>query len=154
MLKASPSAAARSCGPASTSRNLLLDSSHQALANPPPPSGLADQWNAFVNGNAKADDAQMLQKRREEEVAFAKARWTATPQPAAAVPVTVYSGSGPGQLIETSPRKPAATAFGKPVLLVDLDINAECSSYASRPPVSLMQRKKTTCGSSEVNLMD
>jgi len=154
MLKSSPSAAARSCGPASTSRNLLIDSSHQALANPPPPSGLADQWNAVVNGGAKADDTQMLQKRREEEVAFAKARWTATPQPAAAVPVTVYGGSGPGQLIETSPRKPAATVYGNTDLLVGLDINAECSSYASQLLVSSMQRKRTTCGDSEVNLMD
>ena len=132
MLKPTTNGASSTSAQASTSRNLFLDTNFQAPANPPPPSGSPDKWYAYVNGGARADDARLLQKRREE-AAFDEARQNATPQPSATT-ATEAGANTPMRLIETSPRKPAASVSGNTNLLIDLDINA---GYESDRPQQL-----------------
>ncbi|KAJ4984384.1 helicase required for RNAi-mediated heterochromatin assembly 1 [Stagonosporopsis vannaccii] len=156
MLKSAPSAAAHSRQPASAPRNVLTNASLETSAKPSPPSSLPDNWNAFVNGGARADDARLLQKRKEEEAAFERARRIATPQ-LAAVPIVGAGRSVPGQVIETSPREPAATVSSNTSLLVDLDVDGEYRSRAPQPSGSYgvaAQTQKTSYGGPVFNLLD
>jgi helicase required for RNAi-mediated heterochromatin assembly 1 len=93
-------------------RNLLIDSSFQTPANPPPTFSSPEKWDAYVDGGAKADDARMLAKRKEEDAAYEAARRDGM----------VQSGRT-GKLIETSPQKPRASVSKNTELLIDLDLN-------------------------------
>lgn len=157
MLKPAANAATSSRPPPSKLRGLLLDSGFQTPANPPPPSGSPDKWHAYVNGGAKADDARMLQKRKEEDAAFEKQRRNGTHRPPATA-ATNAGASASNKLIETSPEKPSASVSGNTSLLVDLDIN---STYEAYPPqasrasyASAAGSKKTTFGGSQWSLLD
>lgn len=106
----------------STSRNLLIDSSFQTPANPPP-SGSPGNWRAYIDGGAQGDDNRLLQKRREEEAAFEVARRDDTAHRAASKVQDAGTASVSGTLIETSPRKSVASVSGNTDLLIDLDIS-------------------------------
>ena len=153
MLKPATNGATSSRPPPSISRSLFLDSGSQTPANPPPPSGSPDKWHAYVNGGAKADDARLLQKRREEEAAFEAYRRNQTPRPDATA-----GSSASGKLIETSPRKPSVSVSGNTCLLVDLDINSDHEVYQPQPSTrayaSPARSRKTGCGDSEFSLLD
>ncbi|KAH6644260.1 P-loop containing nucleoside triphosphate hydrolase protein [Boeremia exigua] len=156
MLKSAPNGGIRSRPSRSASRNLLLDSTFQTPANPPPPSGSSDRWRAYVNGGAEVDDARLLQRRREEEASFEASRRNGAPQ-RAATPVAYAGPNTPGRLIETSPRKTSASMSANTELLVDLDINSQYRSYAQPPSRSYAhaaRSKKATYGGSEFNLLD
>jgi helicase required for RNAi-mediated heterochromatin assembly 1 len=155
MLKPITNGASSTRAQASTSHNLLLDTSFQAPANPPPPSGSPGKWHAYVNGGAQADDARLLQKHRE--AAFDETRQNATPRPSATT-ATEAGASIPGRLIDTSPRKPVTSVSGNTKLLVDLDINAGYESYRPRqfkgPYASAARSAETTYAGSEWSLLD
>ncbi|KAF1925842.1 P-loop containing nucleoside triphosphate hydrolase protein [Didymella exigua CBS 183.55] len=156
MLKPAPNAAMWSRAPPSQSRGVSLDSGFQTRPNPPPQSGSRGRWRAYVNGGAEADDARMLQKRREGDMAWEGDRRNSTPRP----PVTAATdaAASPSKLIETSPRKPAPSVSGSASLLVDLDIN---STYEAHPPqpartsyASAAGSGKTSHGGSQWSLLD
>ena len=65
-----------------------------------------------MNGGAKADDARMLAKRKEEDEAFETVRRNG-----------VVQNGGTGKLIEISPQKPRASVSKNTKLLIDLDLN-------------------------------
>lgn len=158
MLKTTPSAAARSRPPASTSRNLLMDSSSQIRADASPLSESPDKWHDFVNGGARADDARLLQKRREEEAAFEEARRrNGTPRSVVGSAADADAASGSARLIETSSRKPAPSLSANANLLVDLDINSEYGDYIPQPTrlyASAARTTRSVYGGSEYNLLD
>lgn len=163
MLKSAPSGAIASRAPPSTSRHLLIDSSFQTPANPPPPSRSPDEWHTYANGDAQVDDARLFQKRREMEAAFEETRRNATPGPSAvprssATPASNAGPSNSGRLIETSPKQPAESVSGNTNLLVDLDVNAGYESYRPQQPrssyASAAQSTKSADGGSEWSLLD
>ena len=63
-----------------------------------------------MNSGAKADDAWLLAKRKEEDTAFEAAR------------DGMVQNSRTGKLIETSPQKPRASISKNIELLLDLDL--------------------------------
>lgn len=152
MLKPSTNRATTSRSPPSTSHNLLMDTGYQAPANPPQ-SGSPENWHAFVNGGAQADDAQLLQKRREEEAAYQEARRNVTPQPAA---TDVGPSTASGKLIQISPRKPSGSV--NTGLLVDLEVDDSYGAYSPQQPrdsyASAACYKSTRNGGPENSLLD
>ena len=89
-----------------------MNSGFQTPANPPPTSSSLEKWDSYVNGGAKADDARMLAKRKEEDEAFETVRRNG-----------VVQNGGTGKLIEISPQKPRASVSKNTKLLIDLDLN-------------------------------
>ncbi|KAF9701449.1 hypothetical protein EKO04_000892 [Ascochyta lentis] len=152
MLKTATNGVTSSRQSRSASHGLLLDFDLQTPADPPPQSGSPEKWQAYVNGGAQADDARMLQKRREEEAAFQEARRNGSPQPAARTPSTV------GRLIETSPRKPTPSISNNTNLLVDLDFNtndeAQTPQSARTSYASAARSRAPTDGGPEWSLLD
>lgn len=154
MLKCGPTRAARP--PPSTSDHLLLDSEFQISANPPSTSGSSDKWNAYVNGGAKADDARLLQKRREEDAAYEAARFDSANR------YSTQANAGEsmcasGKLIETSPQKPHASISANTSLLVDLDINRDYETHLQQPKLSYASTAgpgNTKGGQFKINLLD
>ena len=65
-----------------------------------------------MNGGAKADDARMLAKKKEEDEAFEAVRRNGGVQ-----------NGGTDKLIEISPQKPRASISKNTELLLDLDLN-------------------------------
>ena len=102
-----------------------------------------------MNGGAKADDARMLAKRKEEDEAFETVRRNG-----------VVQNGGTGKLIEISPQKPRASVSKNTELLIDLDLNNNDGGevepaqkararYASAARSSDVQREQF-----EMNLLD
>lgn len=89
----------------------MIDSGFQTPPNPPPTFSSPAKWDADVNSGAKADDAWLLAKRKEEDTAFEAAR------------DGMVQNSRTGKLIETSPQKPRASISKNTELLLDLDLN-------------------------------
>lgn len=135
-------------------QGLLLDSSFQTPANPPAPSGSPAKWQAYVNGGAKADDARMLNKRREQEAAFEEQLRNSTPHPRAAAD----ADAGPSRLVETSPQKAAPSVSGNTSLLIDLDIKSTYGAYSQQSPevspTSAAESKKPSYSGSQWTLLD
>lgn len=161
MLKPAKNAVTSSRPLPSQPRSLLLDSGFQIPANPPAPSSSPDQWHAYANGGAKADDLRMLQKRREEDAAFEEQRRNNTLRPAnkTSTAATSAGASTSSNLVEIPPQKPCASVSENTSLLVDLDINntngahpAHASSSASY--ASAAGSRKTSFGGSHWSLLD
>jgi helicase required for RNAi-mediated heterochromatin assembly 1 len=70
-----------------------------------------ESWQAYVDGGAAADDAQYLQKSREEEARYLETMRNTTPNASAS--------SKPARLIELSPEKKSVSKNAD--LLIDLD---------------------------------
>lgn len=133
----------------STPPRLLLDIGFQAPANPPPAAGLSEKWEAYVNGGAKADDARLLQKRRDQNTGFEEARCNGAVQsatPTSAGGVT----SDTGKLIDTSPKKPRASLSPSTSLLVDLGL----SDHTYQSHASTAESGKTKAARCKINLLD
>lgn len=129
--------------------NLLPGTNFQTPADPHLTTGSPDKWGAYVNGGAKADDARLHQKRRQEAAIFEATRRNSSAQSA-----TTASSSGnatAGRLIKTSPKKVHVGTSAKNSLLLDLDFDSKADlpqvlgkSYAS----------ETKPGQWEMNLLD
>jgi hypothetical protein len=113
--------AATSRQPAPAARNLLVDTTDQMPANPvpvpvsrtPEPStSSSEKWQAYVNRGIDKDDAQYMQKAREEQAKFGKVFRNTPP---------AVGSSKPAKLVEISPEKKAVSKNAN--LLIDLDLD-------------------------------
>jgi helicase required for RNAi-mediated heterochromatin assembly 1 len=97
---------------------------------------VTDNWQAYVNGGAAADDAEYLQKSKEEEAKYLEAMRNTTPVAGSLskrgapielspekkpVPKIADSSSKSARLIELSPEKKSVSKNAD--LLIDLDIS-------------------------------
>ncbi|KAF1849149.1 uncharacterized protein K460DRAFT_277751 [Cucurbitaria berberidis CBS 394.84] len=124
MLKQMSNGTTSSRPPPSTSRNLMLDTNFQGPINPvqraTTPQGFdstTEQWEAYASGGAQVDDAQVLQKVREQEAQFLESIRNAT------LPAGPSAGpsSASTKLIQVSPEKASTSRNTK--LLLDLDLD-------------------------------
>jgi helicase required for RNAi-mediated heterochromatin assembly 1 len=116
MLKSMPNGPTSRHPLPTTTHHVLVDSPFQTLGNPaatPRPSKNATKnWEDYANGGAATDDAQYLQKSREEEAKYLEAIRKTTP--------AAGSSSKPARLIELSPKDISVSRNTN--LLIDLDI--------------------------------
>lgn len=126
MLKPVPNGTTSFRPSSSQMRTLMLDTSFQGPSNPGRsavsqnrPDNTTGQWEAYASGGAQADDAKVLQKRREQEAQFLESLRNATPP--ARSPSEISSAFT--KLVQVSPEKTASSRNTK--LLLDLDEGTE-----------------------------
>jgi helicase required for RNAi-mediated heterochromatin assembly 1 len=140
MLKSMPNGTTSRRPPPTITPHVLIELPYQKPANPPATSRLSeyvtDNWQAYVNGGAAADDAEYLQKSKEEEAKYLEDMRNTTPVAGSSskrgapielspekkpVPKIADSPSKSARLIELSPEKKAVSKNAS--LLIDLDIS-------------------------------
>ncbi|KAJ4374767.1 hypothetical protein N0V83_001843 [Neocucurbitaria cava] len=82
-----------------------------------------EQWEAYANGGVQADDAEVLQKRRQQEAQFLRSTRTVTPS-------TAGPSSTSARLVEISPDKVARSMHTD--LLLDLGETTDASHTQGR----------------------
>jgi helicase required for RNAi-mediated heterochromatin assembly 1 len=139
MLKSMPNGSTSRRPPPTTTHHVLIDSPFQTPANPPatsrPLENVTKNWGDCANGGAATDDAQYLQKSREEEAKYLEAIRKTTPvagsssKPATLIKLSLEKksrspiadpSSKAARLIELSPKKNSVSRNTN--LLIDLDV--------------------------------
>ncbi|KAF1945626.1 hypothetical protein EJ02DRAFT_338281 [Clathrospora elynae] len=128
MLKPAPNNVNSFRASPSSSGNMLLDTTNYSAPSvrtgltttprtmtPYGSDSVTEQWEAYTKGGIQEDDAQFLQKKKEEEAQFLEQARTSTP--------AAGSTSASTKLIEVSPEKAAVSRNTD--LLLELDVYTE-----------------------------
>ena len=159
MLKSATNGTPSARPPSSTMRKLPLDSSFQDRTSSLAQSGSPNKWRAYINGGAQEDDARMLQKGREEDAEFQKARRNDTLTLATEAAIKKSGSANASQrLIETWREKSTLPISDNVNRLVDIGTND--SNETHQPQRSRAWQKNpaqsqgTTFGGPEWSLLD